>query len=385
MIPYGRQDINQADIDSVVDVLQSDFLTQGPQVPLFEKKVSDYCGAEYGVAVNSATSALHIACLALGLGKGDYFWTSPNTFVASANCGLYCGAQVDFVDIDPLTYNLSPEELEKKLIQAKQHNKLPKIVIPVHFAGQSCDMRKIYSLSQEYGFKIIEDASHAIGGKYLDQPIGGCQYSDITVFSFHPVKIITTAEGGLATTNNKKLSECMQLFRSHGVTRDPGLMTKEAEGSWYYQQVELGFNYRMTELQAALGISQMQRLDEFITKRHKLQERYDLLLEDLPIIKPYQDKDGYSALHLYPIQVQKDKLKSTRKEIFEALRKNSIGVNIHYIPVHTQSYYENMGFKKGDFPNAESYYESVISIPLFYAMTFEQQDQVIAVLEKVLK
>ena len=385
MIPYGRQDINQADIDSVVDVLQSDFLTQGPQVPLFEKKVSDYCGAEYGVAVNSATSALHIACLALGLGKGDYFWTSPNTFVASANCGLYCGAQVDFVDIDPLTYNLSPEELEKKLIQAKQHNKLPKIVIPVHFAGQSCDMRKIYSLSREYGFKIIEDASHAIGGKYLDQPIGGCQYSDITVFSFHPVKIITTAEGGLATTNNKKLSECMQLFRSHGVTRDPGLMTKEAEGSWYYQQVELGFNYRMTELQAALGISQMQRLDEFITKRHKLQERYDLLLEDLPIIKPYQDKDGYSALHLYPIQVQKDKLKSTRKEIFEALRKNSIGVNIHYIPVHTQSYYENMGFKKGDFPNAESYYESVISIPLFYAMTFEQQDQVIAVLEKVLK
>ena len=385
MIPYGKQDINQADIDSVVDVLQSDFLTQGPQVPLFEKKVSDYCGSEYGVAVNSATSALHIACLALGLGKGDYFWTSPNTFVASANCGLYCGAQVDFVDIDPLTYNLSPEELEKKLIQAKQHNKLPKIVIPVHFAGQSCDMRKIYSLSQEYGFKIIEDASHAIGGKYLDQPIGGCQYSDITVFSFHPVKIITTAEGGLATTNNKKLSERMQLFRSHGVTRDPGLMTKEAEGSWYYQQVELGFNYRMTELQAALGISQMQRLDEFITKRHKLQERYDLLLEDLPIIKPYQDKDGYSALHLYPIQVQKDKLKSTRKEIFEALRKNSIGVNIHYIPVHTQSYYENMGFKKGDFPNAESYYESVISIPLFYAMTFEQQDQVIAVLEKVLK
>ena len=385
MIPYGRQDINQADIDSVVDVLQSDFLTQGPQVPLFEKKVSDYCGAEYGVAVNSATSALHIACLALGLGKGDYLWTSPNTFVSSANCGLYCGAQVDFVDINPLTYNLSPEELEKKLIQAKQYNKLPKIVIPVHFAGQSCDMRKIYSLSQEYGFKIIEDASHAIGGKYLDQPIGGCQYSDITVFSFHPVKIITTAEGGLATTNNKKLSECMQLFRSHGVTRDPGLMTKEAEGSWYYQQVELGFNYRMTELQAALGISQMQRLDEFITKRHKLQERYDLLLEDLPIIKPYQDKDGYSALHLYPIQVQKDKLKSTRKEIFEALRKNSIGVNIHYIPVHTQSYYENMGFKKGDFPNAESYYESVISIPLFYAMTFEQQDQVIAVLEKVLK
>ena len=385
MIPYGKQDINQADIDSVVNVLQSDFLTQGSQVLLFEKTVSEYCGVEYGVAVNSATSALHIACLALGLGKGDYLWTSPNTFVASANCGLYCGAKVDFVDINPLTYNLSPEELEKKLIQAKLENKLPKIVIPVHFSGQSCDMRKIHSLGQEYGFKIIEDASHAIGGEYLGQPVGGCQHSDITVFSFHPVKIITTAEGGLATTNDKELLMRMQLFRSHGVTRDPELMTKESEGDWYYQQVELGFNYRMTELQAALGVSQMQRLDEFITKRHKLQERYDLLLEDLPIIKPYQDKDSYSALHLYPIKIQENKVKNTRKEIFEALRKNSIGVNIHYIPVHTQSYYENMGFKKGDFPNAESYYESVISIPLFYAMTFEQQDQVIAVLEKVLK
>ena len=385
MIPYGKQDINQADIDSVVDVLQSDFLTQGPQVPLFEKKVSDYCGSEYGVAVNSATSALHIACLALGLGKGDYFWTSPNTFVASANCGLYCGAQVDFVDIDPLTYNLSPEELEKKLIQAKQHNKLPKIVIPVHFAGQSCDMRKIYSLSREYGFKIIEDASHAIGGKYLDQPIGGCQYSDITVFSFHPVKIITTAEGGLATTNNKKLSERMQLFRSHGVTRDPRLMTKEAEGSWHYQQVELGFNYRMTELQAALGISQMQRLDEFITKRHKLQERYDLLLEDLPIIKPYQDKDSYSALHLYPIKIQVNKVKNTKKEIFEALRKNGISVSVHYIPVHTQPYYENIGFKKGCYPNAESYYQRSISIPLYFGLTLEQQDKVIESLKQVLQ
>ena len=385
MIPYGKQDINQADIDSVLDVLQSDFLTQGPQVPLFEKIVSEYCGAGYGVAVNSATSALHIACLALGLGRGDYLWTSPNTFVASANCGLYCGAQVDFVDIDPLTYNLFPEELEKKLIQAKQHNKLPKIVIPVHFAGQSCDMRRIYSLSQEYGFKIIEDASHAIGGKYLDQPIGGCQYSDITVFSFHPVKIITTAEGGLATTNNKKLSERMQLFRSHGVTRDPGLMTKEAEGSWYYQQVELGFNYRMTELQAALGVSQMRRLDEFIVKRHKLQERYDLLLEDLPIIKPYQDKDSYSALHLYPIKIQVNKVKNTKKEIFEALRKNGISVSVHYIPVHTQPYYENIGFKKGCYPNAESYYQRSISIPLYFGLTLEQQDKVIESLKQVLQ
>jgi len=385
MIPYGKQDINQADIDSVVDVLQSDFLTQGPQVPLFEKKVSDYCGSKFGVAVNSATSALHVACLALGLGKGDWLWTSPNTFVASANCGLYCGSRIDFVDIDPLTYNLSTEELEKKLIQAKKDNKLPKIVIPVHFAGQSCDMKKIHSLSKEYGFKIIEDASHAIGGRYLDKPIGGCQYSDITVFSFHPVKIITTAEGGLATTNDKELSERMQLFRSHGVTRDPELMTKESAGGWYYQQVDLGFNYRMTELQAALGVSQMERLDEFVALRHKCQIRYDELLIDLSITTPYQDLNSYSALHLYPIKIQIDKVKSTRKEIFEALWKNDIGVNVHYIPVHTQPYYENMGFKKGDFPNAESYYESAISIPLFHVMTFEQQDQVVAALEKVLK
>ena len=384
MIPYGKQDINQADIDSVIDVIQSDFLTQGPQVPLFEKTVSDYCGAEYGVAVNSATSALHIACMALNLGKDDYLWTSSNTFVASANCGLYCGAKVDFVDIDPRTYNLSTEELERKLIQARQDNKLPKIVIPVHFAGQSCDMKKIHSLGQEYGFKIIEDASHAIGGKYLDQPIGGCQYSDITVFSFHPVKIITTAEGGLATTNNKELSERMQLFRSHGVTRDPELMIKKAEGDWYYQQVELGFNYRMTELQAALGVSQMKRLDEFVALRHQRQKRYDELLKNLPVVVPYQDMDSYSALHLYPIQIKTDKVKNTRKEIFEALRKNDIGVNVHYIPVHTQPYYENMGFRKGDFPNAENYYESTISIPMFQGLTIEMQDKVVNVLKKVL-
>ena len=384
MIPYGKQDINQSDIDAVINVLKSDFLTQGPQVPLFEKIVSNYCGVEYGVSVNSATSALHIACLALDLGKGDWLWTSPNSFVASANCGLYCGAKVDFVDIDPRTYNLSAKELEKKLIQAKQDGKLPKIVIPVHFAGQSCDMKKIHSLGQEYGFKIIEDASHAIGGKYLDQPIGGCQYSDIAVFSFHPVKIITTAEGGLATTNDKEISERMQLFRSHGVTRDPELMIKKAEGDWYYQQVELGFNYRMTEVQAALGVSQMKRLDEFVALRHQRQKRYDELLKNLPVVAPYQDMDSYSALHLYPIQIQTDKVKNTRKEIFEALRKNDIGVNVHYIPVHTQPYYENMGFRKGDFPNAENYYESTISIPMFQGLTIEMQDKVVNALKKVL-
>ena len=385
MIPYGRQDINQADIDSVIGVLQSDFLTQGPQVPLFEKKVSDYCGSEFGVAVNSATSALHVACLALGLGRGDYFWTSPNSFVASANCGLYCGAKVDFVDIDPRTYNLSAKELEKKLIQAKKSNKLPKIVIPVHFAGQSCNMKKIYSLSQEYGFKIIEDASHAIGGKYLDRLIGSCQYSDITVFSFHPVKIITTAEGGLAITNDERLSERMQLFRSHGITRNPGLMSNLSKGDWYYQQVDLGFNYRMTELQAALGVSQMQRLDKFVTQRHILQKRYDLLLNGLAIIKPYQDQDSYSALHLYPIQVDLDSVDKSREKIFNELREAGISVNVHYIPIHTHPYYQQLGFKVGDFPNSESYYNRAISIPLFHAMTLGQQDEVVNNLKNILR
>lgn len=385
MIPYGKQNINQADIDSVVNVLQSDFLTQGPQVPLFEKTVAGYCGVEFGVAVNSATSALHIACLALGLGKGDYLWTSPNSFVASANCGLYCGAMVDFVDIDQKTYNLSAVGLEQKLIQAKKENRLPKIVIPIHFAGQSCDMKKIHSLSQEYGFKIIEDASHAIGGKYLDKPIGGCQYSDITVFSFHPVKIITTAEGGLATTNSKELAEKMQLYRSHGITRDESLMTNKPDGDWYYQQVDLGFNYRMTEIQAALGISQMQRLDEFVAKRHILQERYDSLLNGLPIIKPYQNQDCYSALHLYPIQIDLEGVVKNRQQIFSELRQRGIGVNVHYIPIHTQPYYLQFGFKVGDFPNSEAYYDRAISIPLFHTMTVEQQDEVFGILKRVLK
>jgi UDP-4-amino-4,6-dideoxy-N-acetyl-beta-L-altrosamine transaminase len=385
MIPYGKQDINQADINSIISVLKSDFLTQGKQVPLFEKTVSDYCGVEYGVAVNSATSALHIACLALGLRKGDWLWTSPNSFVASANCGLYCGAKVDFVDIDTKTYNLSVEELEIKLIQAEQDGKLPKIVIPVHFAGQSCDMKGIYSLSQKYGFKIIEDASHAIGGRYLDRLIGGCQYSDITVFSFHPVKIITTAEGGLATTNDKELAERMQLFRSHGVTRDSKFMTKESEGGWYYQQVGLGFNYRMTELQAALGISQMQRLDYFVTKRHILQERYDSLLNNFPIIKPYQDKYSYSALHLYPIKIDIEKNTKDRKQIFNELRSECIGVNVHYIPIHTQPYYRKFGFKSGDLPISEEYYSRVISLPLHHRMKFSEQDYVASKLENILK
>jgi len=385
MIPYGKQDINQADIDSVIDVLKSDFITQGPKVPLFEKVVSKYSNAKYGIAVNSATSALHIACLALGLGKGDYLWTSTNSFVASANCGLYCGAKVDFVDIDKKTYNLSVPNLKEKLVKAKQENKLPKVLVSVHFAGQPCDMKKIHTLSKEYGFKIIEDASHAIGGKYLNQSIGSCQYSNITVFSFHPVKIITTAEGGMATTNDYKLSERMKLFRSHGITRNPKLMTKLPEGDWYYQQVDLGFNYRMTELQAALGISQMQRLDEFVKKRHVLQKRYDSQLSLLPLITPYQDKDSYSALHLYPIQVNLDIVDKSRQQIFHELRGNEIGVNLHYIPIHLQPYFKKLNFKKGDFPNSESYYNKAISIPIYQTMTFKEQDKVISALKKILQ
>ena len=384
MIPYGKQDINQSDIEAVIEVLKSDFLTQGPQVPLFEKNVSNYCNAQYGVAVNSATSALHVACLALGLGKDDWLWTSPNSFVASANCGLYCGAKVDFVDIDPKTYNLSVEELKKKLIQAKKDNKLPKIVIPVHFAGQSCDMQSIHKLSKEYGFKILEDASHAIGGKYLDKPIGGCQYSDITVFSFHPVKIITTAEGGLATTNQKELAEKMQLFRAHGITREPKLMTKKTEGGWYYQQVELGFNYRMNDLQAALGIAQMKRLEKFITIRHSLKKRYDELLKDLPLITPAQSSDSYSSLHLYPVQLKLEQLSKAHNQIFDELRKNGVGVNLHYIPIHMQPYFQNMGFKKGNFPIVEDYYSRAISIPIYQGLTTELQNKVVKVLKDLL-
>ena len=385
MIPYGKQDINQADIDAVIDVLKSDFLTQGPQVPLFEKTVADYCDAEFGVAVNSATSALHIACLSLGLGKGDWLWTSPNTFVASANCGLYCGAEVDFVDIDPQTYNLCASALEVKLKIAKQENKLPKIVIPVHFAGQPCDMKRIYKLSQEYGFKVVEDASHAIGGSYLGQAIGGCQYSDITIFSFHPVKIITTCEGGLALTNDINLAKRMSLFRSHGITSNRTEMEVRPESEiWNYQQVGLGFNYRMTELQAALGVNQMQRLDDFVTKRHELQQRYHELLKNLPIKLPYQSPNSYSALHLYPIQIELDKITKSHAQVFAELRQNGLGVNLHYIPVHLQPYYQNMGFNRGDFPNAEFYYSRAISIPMFQGLSFEMQDQVVDTIKKVL-
>lgn len=382
MIPYGRQDINQADIDAVVDVLKSNFLTQGPQVPLFEQKVASYCGAKHALAVNSATSALHIACLALDLKVGDWLWTTPITFVASANCGLYCGANVDFVDIDPRTYNMSSSALEIKLIEAKKTGSLPKVVVPVHLCGQPCDMEAIYALSQKYGFKIIEDASHAIGGRYKGEPIGNCSYSDITIFSFHPVKIITTAEGGMAVTNDAALAEKMALYRSHGITRDPVQMTHAADGPWYYQQIDLGFNYRMTELQAALGVSQMDRLDSFVARRHELAQRYNSLLADLPVVLPWQHPDSYSGLHLYVIRLNLKQIEKTHLEVFKLLRSQEVAVNLHYIPVHTQPYYEQMGFRQGDFPNAEQYYCEAISLPMFQTLTDEQQDTVIDALRK---
>ena len=379
-ISYGRQDITQADIDAVVAVLQSDFLTQGPMVPAFEQTVASYCGTTHAVAVNSATSALHIACLALGLGPGDWLWTTPNTFVASANCGLYCGAQIDFVDIDPRTYNLCPQALEDKLIAAEKSGRLPKIVVPVHLCGQPCDMQAIHALALRFGFKIIEDASHAIGGKYLGEPVGNCRFSDITVFSFHPVKIITTAEGGMALTNDNKLAESMNLLRSHGITRDPSLMSHGMDGPWYYQQVALGYNYRMTDLQGALGTSQMNRLDQYVARRHQLARRYDMLLAELPVTRPWQHPDGYSGLHLYAIRLQLDKMTQTHLQVFEALRAKNIMVNLHYIPVHTQPYYQQMGFKVGQFPETERYYAEAISIPMFPVMTETQQDEVVSCL-----
>lgn len=381
MIPYGRQDITPEDIAAVEAVLRSDFLTQGPAVPGFEQALAAYCGAARGVAMNSATSALHVACLALGLGPGDRLWTSPNTFVASANCGLYCGAEVDFVDTDPATYNMSVAALEARLVAAAAEGRLPKVVIPVHFAGQSCEMRAIHALGQQYGFRIIEDASHAVGATYLGEPVGNCRYSDITIFSFHPVKIITTAEGGMAMTNDPALAERMERLRSHGITRDPAAMAWDSEGPWYYQQVELGYNYRITDLQAALGHSQLARLDDYVARRHAIAARYDAALAGLPLTTPWQHPDSRSALHLYPIRLHDA---ARRREVLEALRAAGIGVNVHYIPVHTQPHYHRLGFRPGDFPEAERYYAGAISLPMFPTLTPAQQDEVVAALARVL-
>jgi UDP-4-amino-4,6-dideoxy-N-acetyl-beta-L-altrosamine transaminase len=385
MIPYGRQDINEADIDAVVAVLRSDFLTQGPAVPLFEQTVANYCGAQHAVAVSSATAALHIACLALDLGHGDWLWTSPISFVASANCALYCGAQVDFVDIDPRTYNMSVDRLSEKLAQAEKDGKLPKIVMPVHLCGQSCDMVAIHALSQQYGFKIIEDASHAIGGKYKKEAIGNCRYSDITVFSFHPVKIITTGEGGMALTNNPELAGSMQRHRNHGITSDANKMqTRPAVEIWNYQQISLGFNYRMTDIQAALGVSQMTRLNEFVIKRQRIANRYNIELSDLALQTPRQFADSYSSYHLYPIRIKLGEIKQTQRQAYDALQLAGINVNLHYIPVYRQPYYEAMGFKTGYCPEAEQYHKEVISIPMYPTMTDAQQSEVIIQLQKML-
>ena len=381
MIPYGRQDITQADIDAVIAVLRSDFLTQGPAVPRFEAGLAGYCGAAHAVAVNSATSALHVACLALGLGPGDRLWTSPITFVASANCARYCGADVDFVDIDARTHNLCPDALAAKLAVAEREGTLPKIVVPVHLGGQSCDMAAIHALGQRYGFRIIEDASHAIGGRYRGEPIGNGRYSDITVFSFHPVKIITTAEGGMALTNDPALAERMRLLRSHGITRDPALMTHAPDGPWYYQQVGLGFNYRMTDVQAALGLSQLSRLDAFVAARHVVAGRYDAALAALPLTRPSQHPDGHSAFHLYVIRVDA----AVRAAVFGALRDAGIGVNVHYIPVHLQPHYRAMGFAPGVYPEAERYYAEAISLPMFPRLTAAQQDHVVTTLAAALE
>ena len=386
MIPYGRQDVTEEDIDEVIKVLRSDFLTQGPSVPKFENSVSNYCSASYATAVNSATSALHISCLALGLKKGDWLWTSPNTFVASANCAIYCDAYIDFVDIDPKTYNMSIDSLKEKLIYAEKAGKLPKIVIPVHFAGQPCDMVSIYKLSKRFGFKIIEDASHAIGASYNKFKVGSCAHSDITVFSFHPVKIVTSAEGGMALTNDNKIAEKLQRLRSHGITNDKNKMDNLPKDEiWNYQQIELGYNYRMNDIQASLGLNQMKRLDKYIRRRHEIVDYYNAEIKNLPLTLPWQSPSTYSSYHLYPILIQKNQSLKTQIQVYTDLIENNISANLHYTPVHRHPYFKNLGFKKDDFPVAEKFHKEAISIPLYPTLKKEQQEHVIEVLKKIMK
>lgn len=385
MIPYGRQSISQADIDAVVETLNSDWLTQGPAIERFEDAFAARCEAAHGIAVGNATAALHIACLALDLGPGDWLWTSPNTFVASANCALYCGAQVDFVDIEPCTLNLDVDLLEVRLAQAEQRGRLPKVLVPVAFAGQSCDMARIAALARRYGFRVIEDASHAVGAAYRGRPVGCGAHADISVFSFHPVKIITTGEGGMLTTQDPHLAERLRRLRSHGITRDPAAMTEASHGPWYYQQLELGFNYRMTDLQAALGFSQLQRLEAFVARRRALAARYDELLADLPLRLPGRQEGADSAWHLYPVRLRLDAIRRSHREVFEGLRAAGIGVNLHYIPVHLQPHYQRLGFAPGDFPEAERYYAEALSLPLFHGMTDDQQERVVQALTTLLR
>jgi len=383
MIPYGRQSIDTSDEAAVLAVLRSDFLTQGPVVPRFEALLREATGARHALAMNSATSALHVACLALGLGPGKRLWTSPNTFVASANCGRLCGADVDFVDMDPATLNLCPEALERKLNEADRAGRRPDVVVPVDFAGLPADMRAIRALADRWGFRIIEDASHAIGASDGSVPTGAGRTADITVLSFHPVKIITTAEGGAALTDYDDLAQVMERTRTHGITRDPAQMRGESEGPWYYQQVGLGLNYRMTDLQAALGESQMRRLREFVRVRNELADRYDLLLLGLPVVPAPRRTGALSAWHLYVIQLDAA-LEGRRRQIFERMRAAGIGVNVHYIPVHLQPYYRDLGFREGDFPNAERYYRRAITLPLHPGLTHSQQDLVVAALREAI-
>lgn len=385
MIPYGRQEVTQSDIDAVVDVLRSDFLTQGPAVPKFENAVAAYCGANEAVAVNSATSALHIACLALDLGPGDWLWTSPITFVASANCALYCGAQVDFVDVAPDSFNLSVDCLAEKLAIAELAGKLPKIVVPVHMCGLPCDMVRIHQLSQRYGFKIIEDASHAIGAKYQNEPVGNCRYSNITVFSFHPVKIITTGEGGMALTNDPELSDRMRRYRSHGITSDAGKMEpRPLDEIWNYQQVSLGFNYRMTDIQAALGASQLNRLDEIVAKRHAIARLYDAEFADLPLQPQVQSLGAYSSYHLYAVRLNLERTTLSQREFRDVLVAKGVGANLHYIPVYRQPYYCSMGFQAGYCPVSEQYHREALSLPIFSSMSISQNQTVIEIVRGIL-
>ena len=385
IIPYGRQSISEQDIEAVVKVLKSDFITQGPVVPEFEQAIANYCRASYAIAVSNATSALHLACLSLGIGSGDRVWTSPNTFVATANSVLNCGGTIDFVDIDPKTYNLSIKHLQQKLEISAKNNQLPKAIIAVHFAGQSCDMEAIKIQADQYHFYIIEDAAHAIGASYLTEKVGSCKYSDITIFSFHPVKIITTGEGGMLLTNKPDLAKKVELLRNHGVTRNQDEMMQISHGDWYYEQIALGYNYRMTDMQAALGLSQLKRLDEFVTKRRMLVQKYQQKLAGLPVVLPYLSEKNQSSWHLYVIRLELDKLKNSKNTIFSQLRQHGIGVNVHYIPVHTQPYYKNLGFKLGDFPNSESYYQQAITIPLFPEMSDIDLDYVTAALTQTIQ
>ncbi|WP_347904738.1 UDP-4-amino-4,6-dideoxy-N-acetyl-beta-L-altrosamine transaminase [Pseudomonas purpurea] len=383
-IPYGRQNIDQSDIDAVMQVLTSPWLTQGPTIERFEKALADHCEAEHAVAVCNATAALHIACIAAGLGAGDRLWTTPNTFVASANCGRYCGAEVDFVDIDPQTLNLDARLLAEKLEVARRTGKLPKVVVAVAFSGQSCDMRMMAQLAEQYDFTLIEDASHAVGASYLGRPVGCGQYAAMTIFSFHPVKIITTAEGGMVLTNRAELAERLRRLRSHGITGDPAQMDVPDHGLWYYQQLELGFNYRMTDLHAALGLSQMARLDAFVARRRQLAARYDRLLAGLAVTLPSVQPGAESAWHLYVVRLQLEHITLSQREVFDALRDAGLGVNLHYIPVHLQPYYQALGFKEGDFPEAERYFSQALSLPLYPDLTDDQQDEVVEILRRIL-